>query len=136
MRLRRFAKPSASERAAHWLENGCKGRLDPAAAQILYQHELTRYESPGGDSGVIAYQIGDDWIKVEFPGKLYLYNHTSAGIDRIEPMKDLARAGQGLASYISRQVREGYAFQLPWPPIPGSRLGRRPASHSISRQRR
>jgi hypothetical protein len=136
MRMRRLASPSASERAAQWLENGCRGRLDPAAAQILNQHELTRYGSLDGDSGVIAYQIGDDWIKLEFPGKLYLYNHSSAGIDKIEPMKDRARAGRGLASYVSRHVREGYAFRLPWPPVSAIRLAKRPASHAASRLRR
>jgi hypothetical protein len=128
--------PSDSEQAAMWLENGCRGRLNTAAARILYQHDLTPYEHLDGESGVIAFQIGDDWIKVEFAGKLYLYNHASAGSDKIGDMKSLARSGRKLSGYISRNVREDYAFSLPWPPTPGARTGPRPASHALSKLRR
>lgn len=55
------------------------------------QEELTtmeRYKKMGGDSGVVAYEIGPDSIKVEFSdGALYLYNNQSAGTDSIALMK-------------------------------------------------
>ena len=74
---------------------------------------MERYKNLGGDSGVVAYEIGDDSIKVQFhDGSLYLYNYRSAGSNNIEHMKELAIAGQGLNSFISRVVRKGYASKL------------------------
>jgi len=74
---------------------------------------MERYKNLGGDSGVVAYEIGDKYIKVQFhDGSLYLYNYQSAGSNNIENMKELAIAGQGLNSFISRIVRKGYASKL------------------------
>ncbi len=71
------------------------------------------YKNLGGDSGVVAYEIGDDSIKVQFSdGSLYLYNYQSAGSHNIEQMKGLAIAGRGLNSFISRVVKKGYASKL------------------------
>jgi hypothetical protein len=68
------------------------------------------YKNLGGVSNVIAYEIGDDWIKVQFrDGEIYTYTYQSAGQENIEQMKTLARAGQGLNSFISRAVRKAYA---------------------------
>jgi hypothetical protein len=74
---------------------------------------MERYRNLGGDSGVSAYEIGADYIKVEFTsGSLYLYNYGSAGIQHIERMKELAIAGEGLNSFINRYVRKAYALKL------------------------
>jgi len=74
---------------------------------------MERYKNLGGDSGVVAYEIADDSIKVEFSdGSLYLYNYQSAGSDNIEQMKGLAIAGKGLNSFINRNVRKKYASKL------------------------
>lgn len=74
---------------------------------------MERYRNLGGDSGVVAYEIGDDSIKVQFnDGSLYLYNYQSAGRDNIEHMKKLAIAGEGLNSFINRVVKKGYASKL------------------------
>jgi len=74
---------------------------------------MERYKNLGNDSGISAYEIGDDYIKVQFrDGSLYLYNYGSAGSQNIEKMKELAIAGKGLNSFINRFVRKGYASKL------------------------
>ena len=74
---------------------------------------LQRYPNRSLDSGVTAYEIGDDYIKVEFAdGPLYLYTHDTPGKRRVERMKKLALRGKGLSTFISREVREDYAARL------------------------
>ena len=74
---------------------------------------MQRYGNLGGDSGVAAFEIGDDSIKVQFStGAVYLYTYQSAGSHNIEEMKRLALAGKGLNSFINRQVRKAYAARL------------------------
>lgn len=74
---------------------------------------MKRYKDLSGHSGVLAYEAGDDWIKVKFEdGGLYLYTHESAGPDNIEHMKMLATTGRGLATFIVQHVRTGYAEKL------------------------
>ena len=74
---------------------------------------MEKYKNIGHDSGVLAYEIGDDFIKVEFSsGSLYLYSYESAGRQNIEEMKELAIAGQGLNSFINRNVRKDFASKL------------------------
>ncbi|HEX9805190.1 MAG TPA: hypothetical protein VGA67_05905 [Candidatus Dojkabacteria bacterium] len=74
---------------------------------------MERYKNLGGDSGVVAYEIGDDFIKVRFhDGSLYLYNYQSAGSNNIETMKELAIAGKGLNSFINKVVKNRYASKL------------------------
>lgn len=74
---------------------------------------MERYLNLGGDSGVIAYELGDDSITVEFSdGSVYLYTYQSAGSHNIEEMKALAVAGGGLNSFINKYVRKTYASKL------------------------
>jgi len=74
---------------------------------------MERYKNLGGDSGVSAYEIGDDSITVQFStGAVYLYTYRSAGSANIEEMKLLAAAGEGLNSYIKRYVNKGYESKL------------------------
>lgn len=71
---------------------------------------MERYRNLGGDSSVVAYEIGHDFIRVRFSdGAIYLYTYASAGSQNIEHMKQLARQGQGLNSFIIRNVRKAYA---------------------------
>ena len=72
---------------------------------------MQRYRNLSGESGVVAYAYGDDWIEVEVGGRRfrgYRYTARSAGRERVERLKALAEAGRGLASYISREVKGGY----------------------------
>lgn len=68
------------------------------------------YGNRGGNSGVVAFQAGPDFIRVKFHDDcIYLYTYASAGEANIERMKELAYAGQGLNGYINRHVRNRYA---------------------------
>ena len=71
------------------------------------------YKNLQHNSGISAYEIGEDFIKIEFSGEtLYLYTYQSAGRQNIEKMKKLASAGEGLATFISQHVKDGYSTRL------------------------
>ncbi len=67
------------------------------------------YKSRGGQpSGVTAYEIGKNYITVEFSdGSVYQYTYVTAGTATVEKMQELARESQGLSSYIT-QHRPGF----------------------------
>lgn len=70
---------------------------------------MVRYRNSSGSSGVLAYEIGDEFIKVQFHDrKTYLYSYRSAGSHNIEQMKVLAVRGRGLNSYINKYVKNNY----------------------------
>ena len=71
---------------------------------------MEKYRNLSGESGVVAYQEGKDFIKVKFMGseQVYTYSYDSAGIRHVEKMKVLARKGEGLSTYISRYVKDKY----------------------------
>jgi hypothetical protein len=71
---------------------------------------MKRYANLSGDSGVVAYALGSDSIRVRFrDGWTYEYTSASAGRAHVEAMKALAVAGRGLSTYITRHVRTAYA---------------------------
>ena len=71
---------------------------------------LERYRNLGGGSGVTHYEIGPDYIRVQFEGDaIYVYDHGCPGRRFVDEMKSLAVAGRGLSTYISQHVREAYA---------------------------
>ena len=68
------------------------------------------YKNINGNSGVIKYEVGDDFIRVQFStGAIYSYTYDSAGESNIEHMKMLAQKGSGLNSFINTTVRDLYA---------------------------
>jgi hypothetical protein len=75
------------------------------------EDNMPRYSNLGGDSGVVAFVVGPDWIEVEF-GKgqyrYYMYTYNSAGRAAVEEMKKLGAAGSGLNEYINRYVKDSY----------------------------
>jgi len=74
---------------------------------------MERYKNIGGDSGIAAYEISGDSIKVKFnDGAVYLYTSQSAGAANLAELKRLAVEGSGLNSFIGRVVRKGYAAKL------------------------
>ena len=74
---------------------------------------MERYKNISGDSGVVAYEMGDDSIKIKFiDGAVYLYTNVATGQQHISQMKKLAAKGLGLSAYISRHVRNRYAAKL------------------------
>jgi hypothetical protein len=77
---------------------------------------VERYKSLDEHSGVVAFEIGPDFIKVRFrDGPIYVYNSARPGAEHVERMKELARAGRGLSTYISQHVGSLYAFKGPEP---------------------
>ena len=74
---------------------------------------MPRYANRRGDSSVVAYEIDEDSITVEFEGGArYVYTYQSAGSANVEQMKRLAIAGEGLQTFINRVVKKGYAKKL------------------------
>lgn len=69
------------------------------------------YKNIDGDSGVLEYECGDDYIKVKFSSPhIYVYTYASAGRENVEQMKSLALAGNGLNSFINKIVKKMYAY--------------------------
>lgn len=67
------------------------------------------YKNLEGHSGVTGYENGPDSITVEFKhDALYKYTYKSAGEKAVTKMKEIAEAGRGLSTYISRHVRNNY----------------------------
>lgn len=88
----------------------------PSATAASHSRRSFRFRPYAGidhDSGVSAYAIGPDFVAVEFrhDGR-YLYTYKKPGRAPVEAMKKLAAAGEGLATYINRHVRENYARRL------------------------
>lgn len=73
---------------------------------------MKQYRNLSGESGVVAYHVGPDFIDVEFSGgSRYRYSEASATDDDIGEMKKLAVAGRGLSTFISQQ-QPAYEFQF------------------------
>ena len=73
---------------------------------------MQTYRDINGDSGVSAYEYGDDWIRVRFKsGYTYEYRSTRIGAAHISTMKRLADAGDGLNAYINthQDVKVGFS---------------------------
>ena len=72
--------------------------------------QMTRYKNRSGDSGVAAFQIGADFIKVRFLSqrRIYVYTRNSVGTKHLKEMKRLAKLGKGLSSYIIHYVHSRY----------------------------
>lgn len=72
----------------------------------------------GGNSGVSAFNIGPNFIIIQFKsGDRYLYNYVAPGRRHVEEMKKLAARNSGLATYINQHVRELYAARLGHPDL-------------------
>jgi hypothetical protein len=74
---------------------------------------MQRYRNLDGDSGVSAYELGEDWIRIRFVGgETYEYTDAVTGAEHVQNMQTLAEAGEGLATYISKFVHDAYARKL------------------------
>jgi hypothetical protein len=71
---------------------------------------MERYGNRSGNSGVEAYACGAGFIRIKYlrEPEPYLYTDESSGPEHIRKMQELARAGKGLASYVSRYVKTNY----------------------------
>jgi hypothetical protein len=74
---------------------------------------MKTYKNLSGNSGVVAYETGRNFIKVKFEGEsgIYTYNYERPGRVLVEKMKDLALKGQGLCTFITEEVGTNFAFK-------------------------
>lgn len=71
------------------------------------------YKNLGGSSGVVAYEVGPDYVDVAFQdGAVYRYDYGSPGPEATEDLKQLAVAGRGLNTYINQFIRSSFAAKL------------------------
>jgi hypothetical protein len=78
---------------------------------------MERYGNRSGNSGVIAYELWRDYIDVQFAdGSVYRYAIPHIRPSELEEMKKLAKAGSGLSTYISRNVKDRYNDKWWLPP--------------------
>lgn len=74
---------------------------------------MENYKNLGGTSGVKAFEIGNDFIKVKFSdNSIYKYSYLKPGSNHVERMKTLAKNGSGLNSYINLNVKFTYEAKL------------------------
>jgi hypothetical protein len=74
---------------------------------------MEKYGNYGGDSGVLEFENGDEYIKVKFNNNsIYLYSYKKPGSSHVEKMKILAKNGRGLNSYINTYVKFQYEIKL------------------------
>ena len=88
-------------------------RTLPGPALAEERVNLEAYGREG--TGVTGFAIRDDFMVVRFkdrPDETYVYNDIRPGPAHLSEMKRLARAGQGLTTYISQQVRANYFAKL------------------------
>jgi hypothetical protein len=71
---------------------------------------MERYRNSSGGSGVSAYEIGPNYIRVKFSStfRTYSYSYGRAGVTHVEQMKRLAQKGSGLNTYINRVTKYLY----------------------------
>ncbi|MEX0828499.1 MAG: hypothetical protein WD005_06090 [Haliea sp.] len=73
---------------------------------------MEQYSDIDRDSGVVRYEAGPDFIRVQFSdGSQYLYTEGSAGNHHIANMKQLAQRGDGLNAYINKHAKKKYQRQ-------------------------
>ena len=70
---------------------------------------MTTYKNLCEESGVIAYEILPEGIRVQFISEeVYYYSNTNPGEEHVLKMKELAEKGRGLATYISQKIRSNF----------------------------
>lgn len=74
---------------------------------------MENYKNVYGNSVVRAYDISTDGISIKFSdGRTYKYTYESTGWQSVEIMKELARKGVGLTTFINQRVRNHDAERM------------------------
>ncbi|WP_413519714.1 hypothetical protein [Psychrobacter glacincola] len=74
---------------------------------------MEKYRDIGGNSGISAYEVGDDFIIVRFKkGGMYLYNYSITGSSHVNKMVELARIGNGLNGYMNLNIEHASARKI------------------------
>lgn len=72
-----------------------------------------RYGNRGNRAGIESYALLARGIAIRFnDGSVYLYDRDCPGQLHVERMKELARAGGGLGTYLGRHVGRRYASRM------------------------
>lgn len=72
-----------------------------------------KYQNLSGKSAVATYKIVKDSVTVRFADhSVYIYSNQSAGRLNINQMKALAIAGKGLGTFITTNLKEGFARKI------------------------
>jgi hypothetical protein len=78
----------------------------------MSQTKFQPYRTVRGASGVVAYAVVDDAMHIQFRnGEVYVYTPAATGRLHLKVMKQLARAGAGLSTYVSRQVKDRFTLK-------------------------
>lgn len=73
---------------------------------------MKSYGNRSGNSGVVAYEYGPEWICLQFSrGDTYKYTASGVGPGNLKTMKRLADSGQGLTTFINTNpsIKNGYS---------------------------
>jgi len=74
---------------------------------------MENYANKSGDSAVTGFQIESNSMKVRFKDHhVYLYDIRHPGPEHLEKMKELARAGWGLNTYIESEVKNDFSSKV------------------------
>jgi hypothetical protein len=70
---------------------------------------MEHYANRGGQSGVVAYEIRPYEVIIQFAsGTCYTYTSASVGEANLNKMKQLARKGQGLSTFINKHLHDHF----------------------------
>ncbi len=73
---------------------------------------MKKYQDKHSNSGIYAYELGDDFIRVQFKSNsIYLYTDAITGQQNVTQMKLLAERGRGLCTFISKIIKNNYAVR-------------------------
>ncbi len=56
----------------------------------------------GKESGATGFEVGDDYIIIQFEKPCYKYTYSSCGRTHVEAMKRLAQGSRGLSTYVTQ----------------------------------
>ena len=74
---------------------------------------MQTYTDLSGKSGILQSASAAEHIDIEWKGgKVYRYDYYQPGAIHVERMKELAAAGEDLATYVNQHVRGNFAEQL------------------------
>ncbi len=74
---------------------------------------MEKYGNRNGNSSVLSYEIGTDYIRVGFSsGCIYEYTYSSAGTGEVELMKSYAMNGKGLNNFIKKYGQDNYSKKM------------------------
>ncbi len=71
---------------------------------------MQKYINRSGSSAIVGYQLGADHVIVQFNSeRIYTYDYQTTGAENVERMKSLAVRGEGLNSFINKNVKDKYS---------------------------